>query len=426
MKIMVIGTGYVGLIQGVGLAELGNEVVCVDNNVEKIAMLKRGKSPIFEPGLDELLQKNIATGRLRFDDEIATHVNESDVIFIAVGTPSDESGRADTRAVMQVTEVISNSINSDRVIVIKSTVPIGTNEIIKRTIKKKYAGQFSVVSNPEFLREGSAIADFFHPDRVVIGVDDKSRAAEILSTLYQPLSAPIVVTNPAAAEMIKYASNSYLATQISFINSIARICEQMGADVADVARGMKLDARIGSKAFLSAGLGYGGSCFPKDVRALIAIAQDSGEDFEILEATEAVNHGQRARMIKKIKDELGNLAGKTVAVWGVAFKPGTDDVRDAPAVEIITRLCEEGASVKVYDPVVEKKSASAIMTKSALEACEGADGLIIMTEWPEFLKVKWAKVIKKMNTPLVIDGRNMFEPKEMKKLGIIYRGIGRM
>ncbi len=429
MKVLVIGTGYVGLIQGVCLAELGHTVTCVDNNVEKIKNLKAGFSPIYEPGLDEMLARNLKSGRLHFDTDIKSHVNTHELIFIAVGTPADEQGRADLRAVLEVTRAIATTIDSQRIVVIKSTVPIGTNTLIKNTVREHYQGSFEVVSNPEFLREGSAITDFMHPDRIVVGIDDGSKAAAVLKDLYAPLKAPTIVTNLVTAEMIKYASNSYLATQISFINTIARITEKMGADVTTVAEGMKLDRRIGQKAFLSSGLGYGGSCFPKDVKALISIAHDAGEEFTILEAVEDINQSQRSRFIAMIKRIVGSLEGKKVALWGVAFKPGTDDIREAPAISLIEQLEALGAQVTAYDPIAQEAAQARLpntrFAKRALEATSDADLLVIATEWSEFKDINLATLKKKMNVPLIFDGRNMLDPKQVKDLGFKYFSIGR-
>ncbi|MEK9155716.1 MAG: UDP-glucose/GDP-mannose dehydrogenase family protein [Patescibacteria group bacterium] len=429
MKIAVVGTGYVGLVQGVCLAELGNEVVCVDIDEEKIAKLRRGVSPIYEPGIEELIRKNLGAGRIGFNTSLAQQIKGTKIIFIAVGTPPDESGRADLKYVLAAAAEIGKCLDHYAVIVNKSTVPIGTGELVRNTIKKYYRGDFDVVSNPEFLREGSAIDDFMHPDRVVIGCNNGKTAAYKVAELYMVLGAPILITNLETAEMIKYASNSYLATQISFINSVANVCEQVGADVADVARGMKLDKRIGQRAFLSAGLGYGGSCFPKDVSALIQIARENKVDFRILEEVEAVNKEQRQRFVLKVKETLGDLKGKRIAVWGIAFKPKTDDIRDAPAVSIIESLLSLGAKITVYDPVAAENIAKifpqASLAKKSIEACRGADALLVITEWDEFKQINLSEVRGIMSRPVILDGRNIYAPARMKELGFEYYSVGR-
>ncbi len=429
MKIAVVGTGYVGLVQGVCLAELGNEVVCVDIDEEKIAKLRRGVSPIYEPGIEELIRKNLGAGRIGFNTSLAQQIKGTKIIFIAVGTPPDESGRADLKYVLAAAAEIGKCLDHYAVIVNKSTVPIGTGELVRNTIKKYYRGDFDVVSNPEFLREGSAIDDFMHPDRVVIGCNNGKTAAYKVAELYMVLGAPILITNLETAEMIKYASNSYLATQISFINSVANVCEKVGADVADVARGMKLDKRIGQRAFLSAGLGYGGSCFPKDVSALIQIARENKVDFRILEEVEAVNKEQRQRFVLKVKETLGDLKGKRIAVWGIAFKPKTDDIRDAPAVSIIESLLSLGAKITVYDPVAAENIAKifpqASLAKKSIEACRGADALLVITEWDEFKQINLSEVRGIMSRPVILDGRNIYAPARMKELGFEYYSVGR-
>lgn len=426
---MVIGTGYVGLVQGVCLAELGNEVACLDIDEAKIKKLRQGISPIFEPGIEELINNNLAAKRITFETSIKKAIRKAEVIFVAVGTPPDEDGRADLKYVLQAAEDIGKNLDHYAIIVNKSTVPIGTGELVKKTIKKFYKGSFDVCSNPEFLREGSAINDFMNPDRIVIGDNNGQKAAKVVAKIYEVLKSPILITNLETAEMIKYASNSYLATQISFINSVALICEQVGADVNEVSAGMKLDRRIGSRAFLSAGLGYGGSCFPKDVQALIQIANDNQVDFGILKETEALNKNQRLRFIQKIKSVIGDLKGKKIALWGVAFKPKTDDVRDAPAMTIIEALFDFNAKVVAYDPVAEentKKIYSKVkFVKRSLEAVDDADALLIITEWDEFKQVDLEKVKVLMKKPRVFDGRNIYDPAEMRKFGFMYYSIGR-
>lgn len=429
MKVMIIGTGYVGLVQGVCLAELGNEVVCIDLIPEKIAKLEKGISPIYEPGIEELITKNLKAGRIKFSTSLAENIAGAEIIFIAVGTPPDEDGRADLKYVLAAAESIGKNLKKYAVIVNKSTVPIGTGEMVKKTIQRHYKGEFDVVSNPEFLREGSAIDDWMKPDRVVIGDSNGHKAAKKVAKLYEVLGSPILITNLEAAEMIKYASNSFLATQISFINSIAQICEKVGADVTQVSRGMKLDGRIGNRAFLNAGLGYGGSCFPKDVEALIQIAGDNKVDFKILEEVEAVNKLARTRFVEKIKSELKNLKGKTIAVWGIAFKPKTDDIRMAPSVAVIEQLVSLGAKIVAFDPVAEENLLKVMpevkFVDNAADACKNADALAIITEWDEFKQIDLKKIKKTMKNPVIFDGRNIYEPEMMKELGFRYFSIGR-
>lgn len=429
MKIAVIGTGYVGLVQGVCLAELGNQVVCIDIDEKKIGKLREGISPIYEPGIEELLAKNIESERLSFETDIKKHLKNIDIIFIAVGTPSDESGRADLKYVLEAAKNIGESLKNYAIIVNKSTVPIGTGQEVKKVIKKYYSGKFDVVSNPEFLREGSALDDFRKPDRIVIGHDHNLKAAEKVAKLYQVLGAPILITGLETAEMIKYASNSYLATQISFINSVANICEVVGADVTDVSKGMKLDKRIGERAFLSAGLGYGGSCFPKDVRALIQIARENKVDFSILDDVEKINKIQKQKFILKIKETIGDLKGKRIAVWGIAFKPKTDDVREAPAISVIESLTDMGAEIFAYDPVAaenaEKLVPEVIFVSRSIDACKKADALVIVTEWDEFKQIDLSQVKLLMKSPIIFDGRNIYDPVDMKDLGFKYYSVGR-
>jgi len=429
MKITVIGTGYVGLVQGVCLADLGNEVVCVDIDKLKVERLSQGISPIYEPGIEEIIKKNLEAGRIKFVSSIAEGLLESEIVFIAVGTPSDENGRADLKYVIAAAEDIGKNLKDYKVIVNKSTVPIGTGKLVKSTIAKFYKGEFDVVSNPEFLREGSALDDFIHPDRIILGDSNGRSAAEKVAKLYEVLGAPILITSLETAEMIKYASNSYLATQISFINSVANICEKAGADVNEVAKGMKLDKRIGSRAFLSAGLGYGGSCFPKDVQALVKIAKDNGYDFKILEEVESVNKLQRQKFINMIKDHYGDLSGKKIALWGISFKPKTDDIREAPSIPIIEGLISLGAEIYAFDPVAETNLKKLIpevkFSGNALDVCEGADGLVIITEWDEFKQIDLAKLKKTMKKPVIFDGRNIYNKNDLSKIGIEYYSIGR-
>ncbi len=429
MKIVIIGTGYVGLVQGVMLAELGNEVVCIDIDQAKIDKLNQGISPIYEPGIEELVQKNLKSGRIKFSTDLEADIAGVEIIFIAVGTPPAEDGRADLKYVLAAAKNIGENLKGYAVVANKSTVPIGTGQLVYKTIKKYYKGKFDVVSNPEFLREGAAVDDFSKPDRIVIGSDNNEAAAKKVAKLYEVLGAPILITNLETAEMIKYASNSFLATEISFINSVANICQAVGADVADVSRGMKLDSRIGQRAFLSAGLGYGGSCFPKDVQAMVQIARDNKVDFKILEEVEAVNKLQRQKFIMGIKGRLGELRGKRIAVWGVAFKPKTDDIREAPAIQTIESLIDLGAEVLAYDPVAAENAGKlipeAIFVSRSIDACKKADALVIVTEWDEFKQIDLKNVRSVMKQPTVFDGRNIYNPKEMKKLGFKYYSIGR-
>lgn len=429
MKVLIIGTGYVGLVQGVCLAELGNDVICIDLIEEKVAKLKKGISPIYEPGIEELIVKNIKAGRINFSTSLKDNIAEAEIIFIAVGTPPDEDGRADLKYVLAAAEDIGKNLKKYAVVVNKSTVPIGTGEMVRKTIEKHYKGDFDVVSNPEFLREGSAIEDWMKPDRVVIGDSNGHKAAKKVAKLYEVLESPILITNLEAAEMIKYASNSFLATQISFINSIAAICEKVGADVIQVSQGMKLDGRIGKRAFLNAGLGYGGSCFPKDVEALIQIANDNKVDFKILEEVEAANKTQRTKFVEKIKSKLGSLKGKKIAVWGIAFKPKTDDIRMAPSVPIIKQLKSLGAEIVAFDPVAQE-NLNIVMPEiefndNATNACKDADALAIITEWDEFKHIDLKKIKKIMKKPVIFDGRNIYEPENMRELGFEYYSIGR-
>jgi len=429
MKVLVIGTGYVGLVQGVCLAELGNEVICIDVISEKVEKLRQGISPIYEPGIEELITKNLKAERIKFSTSLKENIKDAEIIFIAVGTPPDEDGRADLKYVKEAAKEIGQSLDHYAIVVNKSTVPIGTGEMVRKTIEKYYKGDFDVVSNPEFLREGSAIEDWMKPDRVVIGDSNGHKAAKKVAKLYQVLEAPILITNLEAAEMIKYASNSFLATQISFINSIAQICEKVGANVVEVSQGMKLDGRIGKRAFLNAGLGYGGSCFPKDVEALIQIAADNRVDFKILEEVEAANQLQRVRFVEKIQTELGTLKDKTIAVWGIAFKPKTDDIRMAPSVPVIKQLVSLGAKIVAFDPVAQENLLRIMpevkFAAKAADACRDADALAIVTEWDEFRHIDLSKIKKIMKSPIIFDGRNIYDPATMEEKGFKYFSIGR-
>jgi len=427
MKIAVFGTGYVGLVAGACLADLGNEVICVDVDEKKISMLKDGKIPIYEPGLEELVKKNFEEKRLTFTTNAKKSIEEAKIIFIAVGTPQGENGEADLKYVFQVCETIGKNANEPKIIVDKSTVPVGTAKKVKEKISKFTQHKIGVVSNPEFLREGSALKDFLEPDRVVIGSDSED-AVKLIESLYKPLDCEIVITNPESAEMIKYASNAFLATRISFINEIANLCEKLGADVEDVSKGMGLDHRIG-KYFLDAGCGYGGSCFPKDVQALQKIASNVDYELSIIREVENVNKKQKTIPVEKLKKEFDSLEGKKIAVLGLAFKPNTDDMREAPAIEIINYLIREKAKVTAVDPIAEenaKKTLSNIeYAKDPYEAAKGADALILVTDWNEFLEIDFEKIGSKMNSKIIIDGRNVYDKENLKKLGFKYLGIGR-
>lgn len=432
MKITVIGTGYVGLTLGTCLAELGNDIICVDIDKEKIEKLKKNISPIYEPGIEELLKRNQKVGRLKFITDIKKGIQESDVIFLAVGTPSKQNGAVDLSYVKVAAKSIGEHINGYKVIINKSTVPVGSADLVKNTIKKhqKDKIEFDVVSNPEFLREGSAVKDFMNPDRVIIGTDN-GKAKDIVISIYKPLERPgkpILVTDVKSAEMIKYASNAFLATKISFINEIANLCEKVGADVKKVAQGMGLDQRIGPR-FLQSGVGYGGSCFPKDVKALIHTGRENNVTFEILEAVDNVNERQKISLIPKIKLTLGNLKDKKIAVWGLSFKPKTDDMREAPSIAIITQLQQFGAKIRVFDPVAQKEAKKLLKdveyAKDPYDAIKDCDALVIVTEWDEFRELDKHKIKTLLKKPNIFDGRNIYEPEEMKKLGFNYFGVGR-
>jgi len=429
MKISIIGSGYVGLVTGACFAELGNTVICADNDAKKITNLKKGISPIFEPGLDELITHNVKAKRLTFTSKIKDAVKNSEIIFIAVGTPSQETGEADLTGIENVARNIAINMPGYRLIVEKSTVPVETGEWVKHTISTYVRPKikFDVASNPEFLREGSAISDFLRPDRIVIGVESK-QARDLLVALYKPLNAPIVVTNIKSAELIKHASNAFLATKISFINAISQICDKVGADVMEVAQGMGLDKRVG-RSFLDAGIGYGGSCFPKDLDAFIHISDKIGYDFCLLKEVRNINEGQKKFILKKIKEVLWIIKDKTIGVWGLSFKPNTDDIRNAPAIDLIKALQSEGAKIKVYDPQAMEKAKKVLsgvtFCKDPYEASKGSDCLLLVTEWDEFKEIDLLKVKKLLKRPLLIDGRNMYEPEKLEKAGFTYVGIGR-
>ena len=431
MNICMVGTGYVGLVTGACLADFGMNVVCVDKDAEKIATLQRGDIPIYEPGLEEVVARNERAGRLRFTTDLKAGIEEALAIFIAVGTPPKPDGSPDLTFVRQVAEAIAQHMNGYKVVVTKSTVPTGTGRMIEQIIKEKNGRhEFSVVSNPEFLREGSAVSDFLRPDRVVIGASD-SRAVEVLKEIYKPLyllDTPFVITDVASAELIKYASNGFLAVKISFINEIARLCELMGADVHSVAKGMGLDKRIGPK-FLHPGPGFGGSCFPKDTSAVADIARQHGHPFRIIEATIEVNEETKRRMIEKIASLSGPLAGKTAAVLGLSFKPETDDIRESPALAVVEDLKKAGVTVRAFDPAAMPNARSVYpdlhYAKDAYDCAAGADFLVIATEWNAFRALDLARLGGILRSKTMIDLRNVYEPAEMRRAGWKYAGVGR-
>ncbi|GCA89896.1 UDP-glucose dehydrogenase family protein [Microcystis aeruginosa] len=461
MRVCVIGTGYVGLVTGVCLAHIGHHVICIDNNEEKVKLMKSGQSPIYEPGLSELMQSSAASGNLEFSTDLEAGVKHGEILFIAVGTPALPNGESDTRYVEAVARGIGAHLNGGyKVIVNKSTVPIGSGDWVRMIVLdgvaerqknlvaagggistlERIEADFDVVSNPEFLREGSAVYDTFNPDRIVLG-SNNPKAIEMMKKLYAPLverqfsedpslpPVPVVVTDLSSAEMIKYAANAFLATKISFINEVANICDRVGADVTQVAKGIGLDSRIGSK-FLSAGIGWGGSCFPKDVSALVHTAEDYGYETELLNAAINVNKRQRTIAIEKLQQELKILKGKTVGLLGLTFKPDTDDMRDAPALTMIEQLNRLGAKVKAYDPIVSQSGLSHGLTGVIIESdperlADGCDALVVVTEWQEFLRLDYGKMVKTMREPVLIDGRNFLDPAVVTAAGFRYLGIGR-
>jgi UDPglucose 6-dehydrogenase len=419
----VIGVGYVGLVTAAGFAELGSEVWCVDIDADRIAGLRDGDVPIYEPGLDDVLAAQ--RDRLHFTTDLADALEHVRLLFVAVGTPSTYSGDADLSAVRAVVDALPET--GDHALVMKSTVPSGTGAAIKRTLVERGRPDFPYVSCPEFLREGSALADFRHPARVVVG-DEGTWAGDAVVGLYEPLDAPLVRTDVASAEMIKLASNAFLATKISFINEIANVCEETGADVIEVARGMGLDTRVGSS-FLQAGIGYGGSCFPKDVSALKQLAGNSGYHFQLLGAVIEVNELQKRRVLAKLQKHLGSLVGKTVTLLGLSFKPNTDDMREASSLVLSARLQAEGARVRAYDPVAETEADELMpgveLAPGPMEAIDGADAVVLVTEWEEFTALDWKAVAERMNGRLLIDGRNALDPEAVRAGGLDYEGIGR-
>jgi UDPglucose 6-dehydrogenase len=430
MNICVVGAGYVGLVTGAVFADLGNEVVSVDNNADKVAALCSGRLPIYEPGLEEMVARNVADGRLSFSTDLAAAVRKSEIVFIAVGTPPKADGQTDLSAVEAVACEIGRAMDRHIVVVNKSTVPVGTGEFVREVIERHQRQRvpFDVVSNPEFLREGSAIEDTLRPDRIVIGAPTQQVAMTLLE-LYAPLERPMIITDVPSAEMIKYASNAFLATKISFINAIANICELAGADVTQVMKGMGLDARIGG-AFLQAGLGYGGSCFPKDTDSLVHTAAALGYEFDILRAVVDVNTGRSAHFVGIIQRALAPLARRRIAVLGLAFKPNTDDMREAKSIEVIARLVELGATVCAYDPVAMTNARKILPTvveyaDSPYAAAAGADGVALITEWNEFKNLSLERLRTAMRRPVIFDGRNLWEAERMRRLGFEYYSIGR-
>ncbi|MDA8165880.1 MAG: UDP-glucose/GDP-mannose dehydrogenase family protein [Desulfobacteraceae bacterium] len=435
MNIAMIGTGYVGLVSGTCLSEFGHDVTCMDKDRAKIELLEQGRIPIYEPGLEAMVEKNVKGGRLRFTTDLAAAMARAQAVFIAVGTPSQRRGNgyADLSYIYEAAREIAGCIKQYTVVIDKSTVPVGTGRQVGRIIKETNPdAQFDVVSNPEFLREGAAITDFMRPDRVVIGTDSE-RAAEVLREIYNPLylnATPIVVTTLETAELIKYACNAFLAVKISFINEMANLCETVGADVKALATGVGLDGRIGSK-FLHPGPGYGGSCFPKDTLALLRIAQEHGSSMRLVEAAVEVNAAQKGRMIKKIRDALGGSeAGKTIGVLGITFKPETDDLREAPALTILPVLHEKGARLQIHDPQGIKEAMKIFpeyqFVENAYAACEGADAVVLMTEWNQYRALDLDRIRDGMKTPIFIDLRNVYEPKRMQEAGFAYFGLGRL
>ena len=432
MKLTIIGTGYVGLVTGTCFAEVGHHVICVDNNAEKVKLLQGGGIPIYEPGLDEMVRKNVAAGRLRFTASIKDGVDNSDVIFIAVPTPPQPDGAVDLSFIEGVAREIAGAMTSYKIVVDKSTVPVKTGDKVAETIKRycKARVDFDVVSNPEFLREGFAVEDLMKPDRIVVGVRSQ-RPVAAMKEIYTPFNAPIIVTDINSAELIKHAANSFLALKISYINAVAHICEASGANVEEVATGIGLDARIGRR-FLNAGIGFGGSCFPKDLSAFIKISEQLGYDFRLLKEVQHINAEQMDHFIKKITDTLWVLKDKKIGVLGLAFKQNTDDCRMSPAIELCQRLLKGGANLRVHDPKGMDKAKEILKPGPALtyvenmnDVAEGCDALVIATEWPEFKKLDLERAHKLLTHPILFDGRNLFDPQEMERLGFVYKSVGR-
>lgn len=431
MDISIIGSGYVGLVTGACFADVGHKVICVDNDPRKIETLQAGSVPIYEPGLEEIIHRNVSAHRLRFSGSIHEGVENSQVVFIAVPTPQQPSGDVDLSFIEKVSREIAGVLKDYRVIVDKSTVPVKTGERVAESIKRynRHGAKFDVVSNPEFLREGCAVSDLMHPDRIVIGAQSQ-QAVDLMKKVYEPFMAPVLVTDINSAELIKHAANSFLALKISYINAIAAICEASGADVEKVADGIGMDRRIGRQ-FLNAGIGYGGSCFPKDIAAFIAISEQLGVPFDLLKEVQRINAEQKDRFLRSLRETLWVLKEKKIAVWGLTFKPDTDDIRSSVAIELVAAMLREGAHVAVYDPKGMEKArqikaiADADFVGSALEAVENAEALVIATEWHEFANIDLATIKQKMTTPIVFDGRNLFDPQTMAQLGFHYRSVGR-
>jgi len=429
MKLTIIGTGYVGLVTGTCFADVGHQVICVDNNVEKVKLLQAGGIPIYEPGLEELVRKNVSAGRLRFTASTKDGVENSDVIFIAVPTPPQPDGSVDLSFIEGVAREIAGAMTSYKIVVDKSTVPVKTGDKVAETIKRycKAKVEFDVVSNPEFLREGFAVEDLMKPDRIVVGVRCQ-RPVQAMKDVYTPFNAPIIVTDINSAELIKHAANSFLALKISYINAVANICEASGANVIEVANGVGLDARIGRR-FLDAGIGFGGSCFPKDLSAFIKISEQLGYDFRLLREVQRINAEQMDRFVKKILETLWVLKDKTIGVLGLAFKQNTDDVRLSPAIDLCQRLKKEGARLRVHDPKAIEKAKDVLKDVTYVEdmndVAEGCDALVVATEWPVFKKLDLERARKLLTHPILFDGRNLFDPAEMEKLGFIYKSVGR-
>jgi UDPglucose 6-dehydrogenase len=432
MKIAVIGTGYVGLVTGTCFADSGNDVVCVDIDQAKVDRLNRGEIPIYEPGLAEMVAENQAAERLRFTTDMPAAVTPAEIVYLAIGTPQSNDGAADLTALWKVVDSIAPHLRPDAIVVTKSTVPVGTNSKIYARLKEDTGRECDVASNPEFLKEGSAIEDFIKPDRVVVGVR-RTEVADVLHELYKPFlrtEKPFLVMSPESAELTKYVANALLSTKISFINEMANMCERMNADINDVRRGIGHDSRIGF-AFLFPGVGYGGSCFPKDVRALMKMAEELGVEPRVMRAVDDVNENQKRVAIEKIEAHFGGkLAGKTIAVWGLAFKPRTDDIREAPALVLVDWLLSQKATVRVHDPeavdnVRQAYGDKLVYCSKPMEAIEGADALAIMTEWGDYQRPEFKEMIARMRSPIVFDGRNLYEPRNMQRLGFTYHSIGR-
>jgi len=428
VRVAIVGTGYVGLVTGACFAEMGHEVICVDVVEEKVAKLRSGQIPIHEPGLPEIVERGLAAGRLAFTTSLAEAVVPAQFVFICVPTPPAEDGSADLSHVEKVATDVAPLISTYKIIVNKSTIPVGSSKRVERIVRERLGPgvEADVASNPEFLREGSAVFDFMHPDRIVMGTRNE-RAAGMLTELYRSLGAPLIVTDPETAEMIKYASNAFLATKISFINAISNICDAVGADVKEVALGMGYDARIGFE-FLKPGPGFGGSCFPKDSKALISVAEQNGYDFHLLRGVLEVNEQQHRIIANKVEKVTGGVGGKTIAAWGLAFKPNTDDVRDSPAIAVLQELMDRGATIRAYDPVVAESVYGTLGIERApgpIEAAEGADAVLLLTEWNEFRWLDFERLRDSMRAPAIVDARNLLDPHTLRQLGFRYEGVGR-